>query len=150
MSYNHRKNMLAHLMQFITTIPMLTTKIENGAWHCSFKRRGSRFYHNPSPPPSINVGGSGKASDNMIQINIALEERGSLFLLNRTKCVNSFFHDCRKPGQVPPPHLPNQWILMCFAIHYGSQDCQTYNWLIYIACYSNTYNRRVSMLHHAI
>ena len=48
---------------------LLTTEIENGELHGSIRSRGSRFYHNPSlplpPPPSINVGGSGKASDNM-------------------------------------------------------------------------------------
>ena len=39
-------------MQFITTIPMLTTEIENGAWHCLIESRGFRFYLNPCPSPS--------------------------------------------------------------------------------------------------
>ena len=63
-------------MQFITTIPMLTTEIENEAWHCSIESRGSRFYRNPSPPHQINVGGSGKASDYTTRINIAFGEKG--------------------------------------------------------------------------
>ena len=37
-------------MQFITTIPRLTTEIENGAWHCLIESRGSHFYRNPSLP----------------------------------------------------------------------------------------------------
>ena len=37
------------------------------------------FYHNPSPPPSVNVGDLALAFDNMTQINIELRERGSLF-----------------------------------------------------------------------
>ena len=69
---------------------MLISEIENGACYCSVESTGSRFYHNPSLPPSINVGGSGKASDNIPWINIALGERGSPFLLNQTKCVNIF------------------------------------------------------------
>ena len=51
---------------------MLTSKIENGAWRCSKEIRRARFYHNLSPLLSINVGGFGKASDNMTRINIAL------------------------------------------------------------------------------
>ena len=51
-------------MQFITTIPMLTTEIENWARHCSIESRGSWF--------QINVGGSGKDYNNMTRINIAL------------------------------------------------------------------------------
>ena len=47
--YNHG---MVHPMQFIATIPMLTTEIENGAWHCSAESRGSCFYRNPSLPPS--------------------------------------------------------------------------------------------------
>ena len=30
--------------------PYVTTEFENGAWHFSIESRGSRFYHNPSPP----------------------------------------------------------------------------------------------------
>ena len=29
--YSHGKKQMAHLMQFMTTIPMITTEIENGA-----------------------------------------------------------------------------------------------------------------------
>ena len=59
---------------------MLATEIENWALHCSIKDRGSGFYHNPSPPPSINVGGSGKASDdNMTWINIVLQGADHFF-----------------------------------------------------------------------
>ena len=63
-------------MQFISTVPMLTTEIANGAWHCSIESRGICFYHNPSPPLSINVGECGKASDNMTHIKITLGEIG--------------------------------------------------------------------------
>ena len=41
-------------MQFIINI-MLTTEKENGELHRMLKSRGSRFYHNPSPTPSINA-----------------------------------------------------------------------------------------------
>ena len=43
-----------HLMQFITTISMLTTAIENDVWLCPIESRGSRLWHNPSPPLSVN------------------------------------------------------------------------------------------------
>ena len=67
-------------MQFITTISTHTAETENGACHCAVESRGSRFYHNPPPPLSINVGGSGKASDYITWMNIALgEERGHFF-----------------------------------------------------------------------
>ena len=66
-------------MQFITIIQMLTTETENEAWFCSMESRGLHFYHNPAPSTSINVGGSGMASDNMTWINIALKERGYFF-----------------------------------------------------------------------
>ena len=87
-------------MPFITTISILTTEIENGASHCSIESRGSRFYYNSFPPHQINVGGSGKASDNMtwINITITLEERGFFFLLNQTKWVNLCFPDCSYPS----------------------------------------------------
>ena len=51
--------------------PIITTEIENWAWHCSAKYKDSCLYHNPSPPPSNQCWGSGKASDNISQINIA-------------------------------------------------------------------------------
>ena len=61
-------------MQFITTVPM------KKKWGWLFKRK-QKFspLSYPSPPQSINVGGSGKASDNMTRINIALGERGYFF-----------------------------------------------------------------------
>ena len=37
------------------------------------------------------LGNLALASDNMTWINIALGERGSLFLLDQVKCVNIFF-----------------------------------------------------------
>ena len=70
--------------------PMLTTEVKNGTWHYSTESRGSCFYHNPSLPPSISVGGSGKASDIMTQINIALGERG-YFSPKSDKVCQSFF-----------------------------------------------------------
>ena len=82
-------------MQFITTIPMFTTKIENKAWHCPIERRGPRFYHNSSPPPSVNVGGSGTGFWQHDSNQHWVGGEGSLFLLNQTKCVNNIFHDCR-------------------------------------------------------
>ena len=57
--------------------------------------RGSCFYHNPSPSPSLNVGDLALTSDNMTRINIELGETGVIFLLNQVKCDNIFFHDCR-------------------------------------------------------
>ena len=48
-------------------------------------------YSIPLPPQTslINVEGPGKASDNMIQINIAQRERGVIFLLkNQTTCTH--------------------------------------------------------------
>ena len=48
------------------------------------KERGSRFYDDPSQPPSNHVRGSGKASDNMTRINIASWERFFFFLLSQT------------------------------------------------------------------
>ena len=81
-------------MQFITTIPMFTTKIENKVWHCPIERRGRRFYHNPSPPPSVNVGGSGTGFWQHDSDQHWVGGEGSLFLLKQTKCVNNFFHDC--------------------------------------------------------
>ena len=75
----------------ITTIPMLTTEIENGACHCSVESRGSRFYHNPSLHRSITVGGSSKASDNITRINIALGERRPLFSPESDKVCQQFF-----------------------------------------------------------
>ena len=48
--------------------------------------RGSCFYHNPSPPPSVNVGDLALASDNMTRINIELGERGHLSLESGKMC----------------------------------------------------------------
>ena len=78
-------------MQFSTTIPMLTAEVENGACRCSL---GSRFYHNPPPLPSINVGGSDKASNNITRTNIELRESGVTFFLNQSVST-FFFHECR-------------------------------------------------------
>ena len=67
-------------MQFLTTIPMLTTAVENGAWHWLIESRGVLAFAIILPHPhQINVGGSGKASDNMTRINIASGERGYFF-----------------------------------------------------------------------
>ena len=67
-------------MQFITTIPMLTTEIENGAWYSSIKEKKINFNIILPPPPIKSMLGDGwKASDNMTQINIVLEERGFFF-----------------------------------------------------------------------
>ena len=67
-------------MQFIQTIPMLTTEVENGAWHCLTESRGVLTFNIILISPNqINVGGSGKASDNMTRINIVSGERGFFF-----------------------------------------------------------------------
>ena len=56
-----------------------TTEIENGTWHCSIDSRGSQFYHNSSLlATSINVGGSGKASDNT-RDQLCIGVRGHFF-----------------------------------------------------------------------
>ena len=55
-------------MQFITTIPMLTNEVENGAWYCLIESRGSHFYRNPSLPHQ--------------PINVALLEMSSHFRLD--------------------------------------------------------------------
>ena len=55
--------------------------------------RGSCFYHNPSPPPSVNVGDLSLVSDNMTRINIALGNGGHISL-ESGKNANIFFHDC--------------------------------------------------------
>ena len=82
-------------MQFITTIPMLTNEVENGAWHYLIESNGVLAFTMILPCPyQINDGGSGKASDKMTRINIASGE-GVSFLLNQTKCTNHFFQDCR-------------------------------------------------------
>ena len=71
--------------------------------------RDSCFCHNPSPPPSVNVGDLALASDNMTCINIKLGERGVTFLLNQVKFANNFFHDCGSVTEsnalFPWPHL---------------------------------------------
>ena len=66
-------------MQFITIFPMLTTEIENRAWHCSIESRSSRFYHDSSSASSINVGGSDQVSDNMTWINTWQTKLSNLF-----------------------------------------------------------------------
>ena len=58
--------------------------------YCSIRSGGSCFYHSTSPLLSNNIGGSGKATDNVTQINIALREKGHFFSVNLTKCVNIF------------------------------------------------------------
>ena len=55
---------------------------------------GSCFYHNPSLPPSVNVGDVALASDNMTWINTELREQGSLPLKSGKMCL----HDCRSPA----------------------------------------------------
>ena len=71
--------------------PMLTTAVENSAWHCLIESRGVLAFTIILPSPhQINVGGSGKASDNMTRIDVASGERGFFFLLNQTKCPNHF------------------------------------------------------------
>ena len=38
-----QKKQLSHLMRFITTIPILTTEVENEAWHCLIEGRVLAF-----------------------------------------------------------------------------------------------------------
>ena len=58
------------------------------------RKQGVLLPSYPFPLLSINAGGSGKASDNMTQINITLGREGSLFpKLAKTKCANIFSHD---------------------------------------------------------
>ena len=83
---------------------MLTTEIENGAWHCSLENRGSHFYHNPSLRHQINVGVSGKASDNMTLINIASGERGFFFFLEIRQSVSTIFS--RIVDSIPYVNIP--------------------------------------------
>ena len=52
--------------------------------------RGSCFYHNPSPPPSANVGDLALSSDNMTCINIELG-KGGYFSLESGKMCQHFF-----------------------------------------------------------
>ena len=75
-------------------IPMLTTAVKNGTWHCLIKSRGVLAFTIILPHPrQISVGGSGKASDNMTWINIALGERG-FFCPKSDKVSQPFFQDC--------------------------------------------------------
>ena len=72
------------------------------AQHCSWKwgmtlfnrkQRRSRFYHNPSQPPSNQCWGIWQG---FWQHESTLRRgKGFLFLLNQTKCPNHFFQDCR-------------------------------------------------------
>ena len=82
-------------MQFIITSPMLTTAVDNGAWHCLIESRGVLAFTIILPSHhQINVGGSGKVSDNMNRINIALGE-GGFFFPKSDKVSQQFFQDCR-------------------------------------------------------
>ena len=100
-------------MQFITTIPMLTTEIENGAWYSSIKSKGSRFYHNPSPPPSNQCWGIWQGFWQHDSYQHCVGGKGFLFLLNQTKCTNHCFQDCRSSWCEPAcqtnvPILPSK------------------------------------------
>ena len=78
-------------MQFITTIPMLTTEVENGAWHCLIESRGVLAFTIILPSPhQIDVGGSGKASDSMTRINVA-SGKGISFSPKSDKVYQLFF-----------------------------------------------------------
>ena len=80
---------LAHPMQFITAVIMLTTEIE--MWYGIFNRKHRFSLFSYSFPTSINVGRSDKGSGNMTQINIALGMRGHFFLLNQIQVSQHFF-----------------------------------------------------------
>ena len=71
---------------------MLTTEIESGACHCSLEGRGSRWniisYH--SPPPSINVGEFGMASNKFTQISIVLESTVGVTFSPKSDIVPTF------------------------------------------------------------
>ena len=58
--------------------------------------RGFCFYHNPSPPPSVNVGESGTGfwQHESDQHWVGGGERGH-FSLKSGKMCHHFFHDCR-------------------------------------------------------
>ena len=68
------------------SLPMLTAEIWHGVWHCSKESRDLSFYH-LSPPPSGNVGGSGKASNNVTEINVTREMDRGMFFLNKKQSV---------------------------------------------------------------
>ena len=48
-------------------------------WHCSIESRGSCFYHNPSPPPSINFKGSCFWQHDLDQLFVFGGEGGHFF-----------------------------------------------------------------------
>ena len=52
--------------------------------------RGSCFYHNPSLPPSVNVGDLALAFDNMALINIELGNEGHFSLESGKMCQHFF------------------------------------------------------------
>ena len=88
------KKQLAYPMHLLQ-ISLLTSEIENGlAVHLSIESKTSCFYHKPSLPPLTNVGGSGKASDNISQVNIAFQGEGSFCFPKSDKVCQHFFHDC--------------------------------------------------------
>ena len=105
-SYNHEKNgwHVGAPNVIYYSYPHACHCNQNGALHCSKRKkerkkekkkkenRGSHFSHNPSQPLSTNVGGSGKASDNMTWINIAFGREGS-FSPKSGKVCQPFFHD---------------------------------------------------------
>ena len=91
--YNHGKKSW-HTWCNSLQLP-LTTEIENEASHCSIESTGSCFYHNPSPPPSINVGASGKANLTWLWWTLHWG-RGVTFSPKLEKSVSTFlFHGCR-------------------------------------------------------
>ena len=95
-SYNHGKNGWHSWCNLLQVSPYLRL---NGSWHCSIESRGSHLYHNPSPPPPPPViinqcRGSGKAFDNMTQINIAFVERVHFSPESDQEC-QIFFYGCR-------------------------------------------------------
>ena len=97
------KKWLAHLMQFITTIPIFTTKIENEAWHyCSKgKRKDSRIYDNPSPSPHLSMLGIWHwPLTTWLRSTLNWGNGGQFSLESDKMCQHFFFHDCSFIGDI--------------------------------------------------
>ena len=88
-------------MQFITTIPMLTTAVENGQWHCLIENRGFLAFTISFPAPIKSVlGDLARLLTLWLGSTLRRGKRVS-FSPKSDKVTQPFFQDCRKKIRSP-------------------------------------------------
>ena len=111
-----------------TTIPMLPTEIENGAWHGAIESRDFRFYHIHVHPHQSLVSDLTRLLTAWFKSTLHGGGEGSPFLLNQTRCANIFFS-------------------MIVVIIVFSPTCRAFSWCDYVFSLEFVTQEYVHLLH---